>query len=236
MKNKKGSLSLSVNAIVILILAITMLGLGLGFIKGMFGKVSQQVEEQIGQEAAPPQPSGSDPITFSREKVITKAGETQVIKVGAYNPTNRIWNSNIITASQIRHQTTNCDLLNKGWNAASGICSGTATNTTEICSKIDAPAGINQLNYCTVNMSCEFTSGGTTCSNPTPGVAPQVTCSNLRFESLQTNRKTIGIGQSAEFNVIMEMPSGSSGGATGTYLCQATVDEYSKDFTIQITK
>ncbi|MBU0615338.1 MAG: hypothetical protein KJ601_04560 [Nanoarchaeota archaeon] len=202
----------------------------------MFGKVSQQVEEQIGQEAAPPQPSGSDPITFSREKVITKAGETQVIKVGAYNPTNRIWNSNIITASQVRHNTVlSCTALNAGWLTTDGVCVGTPTNTTEICSKIDAPATIDAEKYCTVNLSCAYTSG-ILCSNPPKGVAPQVTCSNLDFESLQTNYKTIGIGQSAEFNVIMEMPSGSSGGATVTYLCQATVDEYSKDFTIQITK
>ena len=50
---KKGSLNLSVNAIVILILAITMLGLGLGFVKGMFGKVSGQLEEKISQEQEP---------------------------------------------------------------------------------------------------------------------------------------------------------------------------------------
>ena len=41
MMSKKGSLNLSINAIVVLILAITMLGLGLGFMKTMFGKVSE---------------------------------------------------------------------------------------------------------------------------------------------------------------------------------------------------
>jgi hypothetical protein len=90
---KKGSLSLSVNAIVILILAITMLGLGLGFIKGMFGKVSTQVDEQISQEPAPPAATGGNPITLSREAVITQAGESIVLKVQIYNPTSAEFNS-----------------------------------------------------------------------------------------------------------------------------------------------
>ena len=47
MKTKKGAMSLSVTAIVVLIMAIVMLGLGLGFIRGMFGKVSVQFEEQV---------------------------------------------------------------------------------------------------------------------------------------------------------------------------------------------
>ena len=85
---KKGSLSLSVNAIVILILAITMLGLGLGFIRGMFGKASSQFEQQVSLEPAPTVPSATDPITLSREMVITRGGETPVIKVAVFNPTS----------------------------------------------------------------------------------------------------------------------------------------------------
>ncbi|MBU0615339.1 MAG: hypothetical protein KJ601_04565 [Nanoarchaeota archaeon] len=94
--NKKGSLSLSVNAIVILILAITMLGLGLGFIKGMFGKVSQQVQEQIDQEPEPPAASGGMPITLSKETIIAKAGDDIVLKVSAYNPTNDDWGTTTV--------------------------------------------------------------------------------------------------------------------------------------------
>jgi hypothetical protein len=92
-KNKKGSLSLSVNAIVVLILAIVMLGLGLGFIRGMFSKVSTQVEQQVSAEPEPSIPSGSIPITLSRENVITRAGEKEIIKVSVYNPTDAPWTS-----------------------------------------------------------------------------------------------------------------------------------------------
>ncbi|MFH1408697.1 MAG: hypothetical protein ABIH34_02215 [Nanoarchaeota archaeon] len=82
---KRGSLSLSINAIVVLIMAITMLGLGLGFIKGMFGKVSQNVEQMIAQEADAPRADSSHPITVSNEYKIIIAGEDQVMKVGVYN-------------------------------------------------------------------------------------------------------------------------------------------------------
>jgi len=90
---KKGSLSLSVNAIVILILAIVMLGLGLGFVRGMFGKVSSQLEQQIAAEPEAAAPTGSSPITLSREMIVTHAGDKEVVKVGAYNPSSATWTS-----------------------------------------------------------------------------------------------------------------------------------------------
>lgn len=91
MNRKKASLSLSVNAIVILILAIVMLGLGLGFIRGMFSKVSTQVEQQVSAEPEPHIPTGSNPITLSRESIITHANDKEVIKVSTFNPTNETW-------------------------------------------------------------------------------------------------------------------------------------------------
>jgi len=90
---RKASLSLSVNAIVILILAIVMLGLGLGFIRGMFSKVSTQVEQQVSAEPEPYVPTASNPITLSREMVITHAGDKEVMKVSTYNPSNAAWTS-----------------------------------------------------------------------------------------------------------------------------------------------
>lgn len=90
---KKGSLSLSVNAIVVLILAIVMLGLGLGFIRGMFSKVSTQVEQAVDAEPEPPIPTGSNPITLSRESLITHASDKEVIKVSVFNPSNETWSS-----------------------------------------------------------------------------------------------------------------------------------------------
>ena len=90
---KRASLSLSVNSIVILILAIVMLGLGLGFIRGMFGKVSTQVEQQISTEPEPHMPIASNPLTLSRETIITRAGDKEVMKVSVFNPSNQTWSS-----------------------------------------------------------------------------------------------------------------------------------------------
>lgn len=89
--NKKASLSLSVNAIVVLILAITMLGLGMAFIKGMFTDVQTKLEQQIGQESEPGAASAGEPITLSREHIMTTSGDTEIIKVNVFNPTNQKW-------------------------------------------------------------------------------------------------------------------------------------------------
>src|SRR3989338_3235835 len=85
---KRGSLSLSVNAIVVLILAVTMLGLSLGFIRGMFGKASNMVTSQVEQEPEPAASSGFQPITLSRENVISRAGNKETIKVSVFNPSS----------------------------------------------------------------------------------------------------------------------------------------------------
>jgi hypothetical protein len=83
--NKKGALALSINAIVILIIAITMLGLALGFTRGMFGKAAGQFDEMISVEPEPSTPSAANPVTLSREIVITEAGQKIALKVGYYN-------------------------------------------------------------------------------------------------------------------------------------------------------
>lgn len=93
LRKKKASLSLSVNAIVILILAIVMLGLGLGFIRGMFGKVSTQIGEAVAAEREPSIPSATEPITLSREMIITNSGDKEVMKVSTFNPTNAAWSA-----------------------------------------------------------------------------------------------------------------------------------------------
>ncbi|MDP7179778.1 MAG: hypothetical protein QF824_00725 [Candidatus Woesearchaeota archaeon] len=81
---KKGSLSLSINAIVVLILAITMLGLGLGFIKTMFGKVTDITKEQLGNEPDPAPPSANIPLTLSKDYVVVQSGKTKPIKVSMH--------------------------------------------------------------------------------------------------------------------------------------------------------
>lgn len=83
--NKKGSLELSVNAIVVLILAITMLGLGLGFMKGMFGKVSQNVDTAIGQNQLTNPPSATNPFTISSNQITLSRGQSQTITLAYFN-------------------------------------------------------------------------------------------------------------------------------------------------------
>jgi len=114
LSNKKGAIALSVSAIVILILAIVILGLGLGFIRGMFGRVSVQIEEQVSAEPEPPNPSSSNAITLSRESILTYAGEKEVIKVAAFNPSNETWPdaipivtcTNLVTTAQNVNEKT----------------------------------------------------------------------------------------------------------------------------------
>lgn len=88
---KKAAIELSVTAIIVLILAIVILGLGLGFIRGMFGKVATQFEEQIAAEPQPATPTGSEPITLSRESLIVRSSDPVALKVGIYNPTASDW-------------------------------------------------------------------------------------------------------------------------------------------------
>jgi len=83
---KKASLNISVEAIIIIIFAITILGLGLGFIRGMFTKVTGNLEEIASQEPEPPTPNSGQLVTLSRENIVAGAGEEVVIKVGYFNP------------------------------------------------------------------------------------------------------------------------------------------------------
>ena len=108
--SKKAALELSVTAIVILILAIVMLGLGLGFIRGMFTKVSTQFEEQIATEPDPSIPSASDPISLSRESILTHAKDSEVLKMGVYNPTNANWDADDVNVSLSCNDLTNIEV------------------------------------------------------------------------------------------------------------------------------
>lgn len=91
MSQKRASLTLSVNAIVVLILAIVMLGLGMAFIRGMFTQTSDIFEQKVAEEPEPVNPSISNPITISRERIITHTNEVEIVKIGIFNPTNSSW-------------------------------------------------------------------------------------------------------------------------------------------------
>lgn len=71
---KRGDLSLSINAIVILILAITMLGLGLAFMRGTFGKVT----EQFSQVSSEVQKDMINRLKTSNENIVLNAYELEI--------------------------------------------------------------------------------------------------------------------------------------------------------------
>jgi len=155
---KKGALELSASAIVILILAIVMLGLALGFVRGMFGKATTSFEELISAEPEPSAPSGGEPLTLSKEVIVTRAKEDVVLKVAAYNPSNVDW-----------------------------------TNT-----------------------------------------APVLNCaSDQVINIIQVNNRTVRQGETQSYNVLVSIKSSAP---PGSYLCDASVNESVKDFTIKIKK
>ncbi|MFH2027718.1 MAG: hypothetical protein ABIJ08_01135 [Nanoarchaeota archaeon] len=89
--NKKAALELSINAIVIIIIAVVVLSLALGFVRMIFGGATSKFAALIDDESEPPIPSAASPVTLSRSMVITGVGQSNVIKLSVYNPTNRSW-------------------------------------------------------------------------------------------------------------------------------------------------
>jgi hypothetical protein len=97
LKRRKASLELSVRAIVIVVLAMTLLGLGLGFIKNMFGEVSQlsdttfaQITDQVQKDLV----STNERLLFSQTKVNIERGKSSLLGWGIKNEGNtqlRYW-------------------------------------------------------------------------------------------------------------------------------------------------
>ncbi|MBU0628681.1 MAG: hypothetical protein KKC75_05795 [Nanoarchaeota archaeon] len=223
-RNKKAAMELSVTAIVVLILAIVMLGLGLGFIRGMFSKVSSNFDEQISTEPEPPQATGSDPITLSRETMIVNSGSNTVLKIEVYNPSNQDWSKTGAWPCTDFNGTQSLCTSQKTctWAVSTSTCSGTDT----VC----GTAPVNTQAVCDTQIGCMW--DGTICKNAV-GITPSVSCSGIAVTQ-QMNAKKINQGESASFNDLMTIPKGI---APGTYLCQASVaSQYQKDFTIKVTK
>ncbi len=88
-RGKNAAFALSINAIVIIILAITFLALSIGFMKGMFTKSEQTVEEVLGSaRQCKKEPSSAEPMTACPDKVVLKGSESGVVNVGYYNVNN----------------------------------------------------------------------------------------------------------------------------------------------------
>jgi len=158
---KRSSLNLSVNAIVVLIMAITMLGLGLGFIKGMFGKISDKVESQIAAEPDAPTASANKPISISREAVVGRAGDPVALKFSIYcmqdacpagegGPTVAIdCDSVTVTpptfdAMTLGQVQSGLALLTLGDTPGTEICKATATGLSGSTHKVDFALTIKQ--------------------------------------------------------------------------------------------
>lgn len=230
MRNKKAAIELSVTAIVILILAIVILGLGLGFIRGMFGKVATQFEQQIASEPEPPTTSGSDPLTLSRESIITNAGITEVLKIGVYNPTSRDWVKdsawgcgNFTTeaecGTQVGDPQYNC------WWAGSNECLGTPTACTGLTT-----AGEEK---CKNQIGCMWVVSDSACRDGV-GAAPFLRCNGMSENpEAEVNRKSIMAGESVVFNYLMTIPKNIQ---ERTYLCEVEIDRYQKDLTIRVSR
>lgn len=229
MKNQKAAIELSVTAIVILILAIVILGLGLGFIRGMFGKVSTQFEQQIATEPEPPTVSTAEHLTLSRESIITNAGSTEVLKVAVYNPTSRDWvKDSAWGCANFTTQAgcgTSTSLPQYGcvWQPATGTCTG----AVRICTAI---TGANAETDCKKQKGCMWDGS---CKDAV-GAAPYLKCSGMSTNpEEQVNRKTIMAGESAVFNYLMTIPKNIP---EKTYLCLVEIEGYQKDLTIKVAK
>ncbi len=85
---RTGSLNLSINAIVVLILAITMLGLGLGFIRGMFGKTTEElgkISEDIRNQVIEEIERGTSRLIFLKYDVQIEKGDKDEMYYGIKN-------------------------------------------------------------------------------------------------------------------------------------------------------
>lgn len=229
MRNKKAAIELSVTAIVILILAIVILGLGLGFIRGMFGKVATQFEQQIAAEPEPPTTSGSDPLTLSRETIITNSGNTEVLKVAIYNPTSRDWvkDSAWGCANFTTQATCGTSATPQEGCVWSTMGGGICTGAVRICTAI---TGTDAEDRCKKQRGCMWE---TSCKDAV-GAAPYLECKTMsKNPEEQVNRKLIMAGESAVFNYLMTIPKNIP---EKTYLCLIEIEGYQKDLTIKVTK
>jgi hypothetical protein len=87
-KSKKSSLNISINAIVIIVLAMTFLGLGLGFVRNMFGGISEtafSVQDQIKQQILDDLRTGDKKLSFPTTEVQIPHRDAKVLAIGVKN-------------------------------------------------------------------------------------------------------------------------------------------------------
>jgi len=89
MKSKKGALELSMNTIVIIVIGVTILSLGLMFVRGMFDKLTTQIDSIFGESenALNDLASHDDKLTV-QSKVMVEQGKQQIFKIWVVNMDN----------------------------------------------------------------------------------------------------------------------------------------------------
>ena len=84
---KRGSLELSANAIVILILAITILGLGLGFVRTLFGSLTEKIGLEAENIDFNEPPTADRPITMVKNMDLPR-GKKVKLEIGFFHNKN----------------------------------------------------------------------------------------------------------------------------------------------------
>jgi len=262
--NKGASIELSTSGIVFLILAIVILALGLWFIKGMFGNVSTNFEEQISKEPEPSLPTANMPITLSRENIITKTGSSEVIKANILNPTGEDWifrdavNVSAALCSVDKDGVCYLDPFtcrDKDGDPDCKRADGSHYNCSQnselgegigcvIVAGGDSNKGFWYSNeLCSkgdrdCNCSMEMTIGKDPDCDPTEGVRLTMECSRgLELEKM-TNPKEIEAGSSTQFSMLLRIDKKAE---KGSYICKLGVrgfieetEKYARDLMITI--
>jgi len=238
-KMKKATLEISVTAIVILIIAVITLGLILGFVRGMFGRASEKFEEMISAEPDPPIPYDDEPITLSRETIITHAKEAEILKISVYNPTNRDWENDSAWPCDSFSDSSRCGNSRNQpqygcvWYPDENRCCKDIDGDDECDadSLIATPCIDLDPDRCVFQMGCMIDNTDNTCKD-SEGATPYLRCNGLSDIKAQVNAKTIKQGEYATFNYLMIMPSASP----GSYLCEVWVYGYHDELSIKIRR
>jgi len=234
--DNKGGVELSIESIIVVIIAIVVLTILLVGINNTFGAANKKMEERIATEVEPGEPTSSNPISVSRENIITTAGATEAIKVAVMNPTGSDW----IMRNQLYQKG------GYGCDAADGVCylvNGCGVDDVDCKGSTDWSCGDTSDGVCLVSDACpepqDGYSEGQDCG-PQEGIDLIVRCDNeLQINEVSLPKKILS-GEIQTFTSLFSIKKGVS----GRYLCNLRVfghdsndveiTGYAKDLTIEV--
>jgi len=232
--DKKGGVELSIESIIVVIIAIVVLTILLVGINNTFGAANKKMEERIATEVEPGEPTSSNPISVSRESIITTAGATEAIKIAVMNPTGSDW----IRRNQLYQEG------GSGCNAADGVCylvGGCGVDDVDCKGRTDW--GCQTEGICVVSDDCPEPSDGFAQGQdcgPQEGIDLIIRCDNeLQINEVSLPKKILS-GEIQTFTSLFSIKKGVS----GRYLCNLRVfghdsngveiTGYAKDLTIEV--